>query len=83
MGRPDHSQGKMAPCSRRAGLTRDFGYVCNVGRFDAHFLKKRRSAGETPAERFDKAIVTFCAFGTGCRSSTAPGVPALTSARNG
>src|SRR5258705_890253 len=68
MGRPDHSQGEMAPSSRRARLIRNFRYVCNVGRFDADFLKKRRSAREPSAERFDKAIVTFCAFGTGCRA---------------
>src|SRR6266478_7444766 len=68
MGRPDHSQGEMAPSSRRARLIRNFRYVCNVGRFDAHFLKKRRSAGEPSAERFDKAIITFCAFGAGCRA---------------
>src|SRR6266436_617988 len=59
---------KWRPNSRRAGLIRDFRYVCNVGRFGAHFLKKRRSAREPSAERFDKAIVTFCAFGTGCRA---------------
>src|SRR5260370_18661474 len=68
MGRPAHSQDEMAPSSRRAGLIRDFRYVCNGGRFDADFLKKRRSAREPSAERFDKAIVTFCAFGTGCRA---------------
>src|SRR5882724_2055140 len=68
MGRPDHSQGEMAPSSRRAGLIRDFGYVCNVGRFDAHFLKKRRSAGETPAECFDKTIVALSALRTCCRA---------------
>src|SRR3977135_3508657 len=68
MERPAHSQDEMAPSSRRAGLIRDFGYVCDVGRFEAHFLKKRRSAREPSAERFDKAIVPFCAFGTGCRA---------------
>src|SRR6266404_2972934 len=49
----------MAPSSRRAGLIRDFRYVCNVGRFDADFLKKCRSAREPSAERFDKAIVAL------------------------
>ena len=68
MRRPAHSQDEMAPYSRRAGLIRDFRYVRNVGRFDAHFLEKRRSAREPSAERFDKAIVTFCAFGTSCRA---------------
>src|SRR6266478_1040998 len=67
-GRPAHSQDEMAPYSRRAGLIRDFRYVCNVGRFDADFLKKRRSAREPSAERFDEAIITFCAFGAGCRA---------------
>ena len=52
--------------SRRAGLIFDLCRFSDARRFDADFLKNRRSAGEPSAQRFDKAIVTFCSFGTGC-----------------
>jgi hypothetical protein len=52
--------------SRRAGLILDLCRFSDARRFDADFLKDRRSAGEAPAQRFDKAIVALGAFGTGC-----------------
>lgn len=52
--------------SSKAGLIFDLCCFSDARRFDTDFLEDRRSAGEAPAQRFDKAIVAFGAFGTGC-----------------
>ena len=52
--------------SRRVGLILDLRRFSDARQFDADFLEDRHSAGEAPAQRFDKAIVSLGAFGTGC-----------------
>ena len=66
--RPALPQDRMVAGSSGAGLTSDVARAFNLRQFDADFLKKRRSAREPSAERFDKTIVALGALGTGCRA---------------